>query len=66
MLGYKVGDIAAWDTLATLHSATPHADPQTGAGMLRRMYRISVKGASPYAVVHAGAGRQLAQRVITR
>ena len=52
-VGYKVGDIAAWDTLATLHSATPHANPSAGASMLRRMYRISVKGASPYAVMHA-------------
>lgn len=52
-VGYQVGDIAAWDTLATLHSATPHANPRTGAGMLRRMYRISVKGSSPYAVMRA-------------
>ncbi|MEO7938747.1 MAG: TauD/TfdA family dioxygenase [Burkholderiaceae bacterium] len=54
-VGYQVGDIAAWDTLATLHSATPHADPRTGTGMLRRMYRISVKGGSPYAALQAAA-----------
>lgn len=51
-VGYKVGDIAAWDTLATLHAATPHEAPEEGEGKLREMYRINVKGVSPYALVN--------------
>lgn len=48
-VAYAERDIAAWDTLATLHAATPHADPNVDQDMLREMYRISVKGLSPYA-----------------
>lgn len=50
-ISYHVNDVAAWDTLATLHSAMPQSDPSVSSNMLREMYRISVKGLSPYAAV---------------
>lgn len=40
---YSVGDIAIWDTLSTLHSATPIA-PATGPRDSRLLWRISCKG----------------------
>ncbi|MGE0798892.1 MAG: TauD/TfdA dioxygenase family protein [Lautropia sp.] len=48
-VGYAAGDLAAWDTLATLHAATPIASPAGDGSMLREMYRISVKTRSPWA-----------------
>jgi taurine dioxygenase len=43
---YSVGDIAIWDTFATLHSATPIA-PATGPRDSRLLWRISCKGLPP-------------------
>jgi taurine dioxygenase len=40
---YSVGDIAIWDTLSTLHSATP-IKPATGPNDSRLLWRISCKG----------------------
>jgi len=40
---YRVGDVAVWDTMATLHSGTP-IDVATGEQDSRLLYRISVKG----------------------
>jgi taurine dioxygenase len=40
---YRVGDLAIWDTLSTLHSATPLA-PATGPSDSRLLWRISCKG----------------------
>ena len=40
---YAVGDIAIWDTSATLHCGTP-IDVATDAATSRLLYRISVKG----------------------
>lgn len=47
-VGYRVGDVAAWDTLATLHSAKPQP-PSREAETLRKLLRITVKGQSPMA-----------------
>jgi taurine dioxygenase len=47
-IDYRVGDVAAWDTLATLHAGKPQP-PSHDAASLRRLLRISVKGVSPYA-----------------
>ncbi len=44
---YRVGDIAIWDTLSTLHTATP-IPPATGAKDSRLLWRISVKGLPGY------------------
>ena len=41
---YRVGDIAIWDTLSTMHSAT-RIKYATGNADRRLLYRISVKGA---------------------
>jgi alpha-ketoglutarate-dependent taurine dioxygenase len=41
---YRVGDVAIWDTLSTMHSATP-IEYATGISDRRLLYRISVKGA---------------------
>ena len=40
---YRVGDIAIWDTSATMHSATPLA-PATGPKDSRLLWRITCKG----------------------
>jgi alpha-ketoglutarate-dependent taurine dioxygenase len=40
---YCVGDVAIWDTLSTMHSATP-IEYATGISDRRLLYRISVKG----------------------
>jgi len=40
---YRVGDIAIWDTLSTLHAAAP-IPPATGPSDSRLLWRISVKG----------------------
>lgn len=40
---YRVGDIAIWDTMSTLHSATPIA-PATCSADSRKLWRISCKG----------------------
>lgn len=40
---YRVGDVAIWDTLATLHRATP-IDIATGRDDSRLLWRISVRG----------------------
>tara|TARA_B110000014_G_C20006704_1_gene521778 strand:- start:7 stop:879 length:873 start_codon:yes stop_codon:yes gene_type:complete len=40
---YRVGDVAIWDTLSTMHSATP-IEYATGTSDRRLLYRISVKG----------------------
>ncbi len=40
---YRVGDVAIWDTLSTMHSATP-IDYATGISDRRLLHRISVKG----------------------
>lgn len=45
---YDLYDTAGWDTLATLHAATPLPAPDDPK-MLRRMWRCSVKGLSAYA-----------------
>jgi taurine dioxygenase len=48
-LRYAVGEIAVWDTNCTLHAAellAPVEDP--GDPQARLLYRISVKGLSPY------------------
>ncbi len=47
-VSYQLNEIAGWDTLATLHAATPLPAP-VDPKMLRRMWRCSVKGLSPYA-----------------
>lgn len=44
---YAVGDVIAWDTQTTMHSATP-IGAATGAEDTRRLYRISVKGRPRY------------------
>jgi taurine dioxygenase len=43
---YAVGDVIAWDTLQTLHTAT-EIDPATGPHDTRLLHRISVKGMPP-------------------
>ncbi len=48
---YRVGDVAIWDTLSTMHSAT-RIKYATGGSDRRLLYRISVKG-SP--LIHAQA-----------
>lgn len=40
---YEVGDVAIWDTQATLHCATP-IGPPTHPGAQRLLWRISVRG----------------------
>lgn len=40
---YAAGDVIAWDTASTLHSAT-HIAPATGPDDTRLLHRISVKG----------------------
>jgi taurine dioxygenase len=40
---YRVGDVAIWDTMATLHAATP-IGVATGEKDSRLLHRISVKG----------------------
>lgn len=42
---YEVGDVAIWDTQATLHCATPIGPP--APGNRRLLWRISVRGAPP-------------------
>lgn len=44
---YAVGDVIAWDTQSTMHSATP-IGAATGPRDTRRLYRISVKGRPRY------------------
>jgi taurine dioxygenase len=56
---YSVGDIAIWDTLSTLHSATPIA-PATGPRDSRLLWRISCKGLPPAIAPGAPAARQSA------
>ena len=46
--GYTVGDVAIWDTAATLHKAEVIA-AATGPDDSRLLYRISVKGRPPLA-----------------
>ncbi|GAB5471618.1 MAG: TauD/TfdA family dioxygenase [Rhodospirillales bacterium] len=43
---YRVGDIACWDTLSTLHKA-PLTRPAQTAAERRLLWRISVTGSSP-------------------
>jgi taurine dioxygenase len=40
---YAVGDVVVWDTLQTMHRATP-IDVATGPGDARLLWRISVRG----------------------
>ncbi|MEO1192273.1 MAG: TauD/TfdA family dioxygenase [Pseudomonadota bacterium] len=44
--GYRVGDVAAWDTLSTLHKA-PLTKPAERVEERRLLWRISVTGGSP-------------------
>lgn len=43
---YRVGDVAIWDTNATLHSGVPIELPN-GSGSERHLWRISVRGRPP-------------------
>lgn len=43
---YAVGDVVIWDTLQTMHSATP-IDPMTTRIDARLLWRISVRGTPP-------------------
>ena len=45
-IDFKVGDIGAWDTFATLHKATL-LKPATGPDDRRLLWRISVNGFPP-------------------
>ena len=40
---YQVGDVAIWDTLSTMHRATP-IDVATGEDNARLLWRISIRG----------------------
>ena len=42
--GYKVGDLAIWDTLATLHSAVPIGHAGADGSNARLLWRISCRG----------------------
>lgn len=53
---YRVGDIGFWDTLSTLHSATPIA-PATCLADSRMLWRISCKGL-PKVLEADGAARR--------
>ena len=45
-IDFKVGDMGAWDTFATLHKATV-LPPATGQNDRRLLWRISVNGFPP-------------------
>ncbi|MEM7123814.1 MAG: TauD/TfdA family dioxygenase [Pseudomonadota bacterium] len=55
---YEVGDLAIWDTFATMHSAVPIAHASADPRNTRLLWRISCRGApAPYRpdAAHAGA-----------
>ena len=54
---YSVGDVAAWDTSATLHRATL-MDPATTPETRRLLWRVSVTGKAP---VYASQAEPLTQ-----